>query len=38
LIEAGKDLNCSNLLVITWDKEAEEIIHGEKINFVPLWK
>ncbi|MHB1274616.1 MAG: ATP-binding protein [Candidatus Humimicrobiaceae bacterium] len=38
LIEAGKDLNCSNLLVITWDKEAEEIMHGKKIKFVPLWK
>ncbi|MDD5659043.1 MAG: ATP-binding protein [Actinomycetota bacterium] len=38
LIEAGKDLNCSNLLIITWDKEIEEIIYGKKIKFIPLWK
>lgn len=38
LIEAGKDLNCSNLLIITWDKEVEEIIYGKKIKFIPLWK
>ena len=26
------------LVVITWDYEAEEEIKGKKIRFVPLWK
>ena len=38
LIEASQDLNCNNLLVITWDMETEEIIRGKKIVFEPLWK
>ena len=38
LIEASKDLDCNNLLVITWDMETEEIIRGKRIVFEPLWK
>ncbi len=38
LIEASRELDCSNLLVITWDHEAEEIIKGMKIKFIPLWQ
>ena len=38
LIEAGQDLDCSDLMIITWDREAEEIIRGKKIVFRPLWK
>ena len=38
LIEAGQDLSCNNLMVITWDREAEKIIRGKKIVFMPLWK
>src|SRR3989344_278404 len=34
LINAGKSLRCKNLLVITWDYEAEE----NTIHFIPLWK
>ena len=38
LIKAGKELECNNLLIITWDYEAEEKIKSKKIEFVPLWK
>ena len=38
LIEASQDLDCNNLLVITWDIESEEIIGGKRIKFIPLWK
>lgn len=38
LIEASKELGCRHLLVITWDKESEERVRGEKIEFIPLWK
>ena len=38
LIEASNQLHCSNLLVITWDYEAEEKIKEKKIKFIPLWK
>ena len=34
LFKAGRELNCSNLLVLTWDYEGEE----DGIKFVPLWK
>ena len=38
LVEASQELSYRNLLIITWDKEDEEIIRGEKIKFIPLWK
>lgn len=42
LITASKELKCNNLLVITWDYEAEEEFSWfgttRKIKFVPLWK
>ncbi len=38
LIIASEDLHCNNLLVITWDYEAEEKIEGKKVKFIPLWK
>ncbi len=38
LLSVSKKLSCSNLLVITWDYEAEEKIEGKKIKFIPLWK
>jgi len=38
LLKASEELKCRNLLIITWDHEAEEG-HGEKkIKFIPLWK
>ena len=38
LIKASSELNCTNLLVISWDYEAEEKIRGKMIKFTPLWK
>jgi predicted AAA+ superfamily ATPase len=38
LILASKELNCNDLLIITWDFEAKEKIKGKKIKFLPLWK
>ena len=38
LIEASEELNCNNLLIITWDSRKEEKIKGKKINFIPLWQ
>ena len=38
LLKASDLLRCKDLLVITWDFEAEEEIKSKKIRFVPLWK
>lgn len=38
LIKASDELNCSNLLVISYDYEGEEEIGRKKIKFIPLWK
>jgi len=38
LVGAGEELNCSNLVIITWDEEGEEIFKGKKVKFLPLWK
>jgi len=38
LVKASKQLNCNNLLVITWDYEAKEEFKGKTITFKPLWK
>jgi uncharacterized protein len=42
LLKAGKDLKCSNLLVINKDYEGEENLEWfgikGKIKFIPLWK
>lgn len=38
LVKASKELKCSNLLVITWDYDAEEKFKGKRIKFIPLWK
>jgi len=38
LLKASKELKCKNLLIITWDYEAEEKIENKKIKFIPLWK
>ncbi len=38
LIRASKELNSDNLLIITWDYEAEDEFKGKKIKFIPLWK
>ncbi len=38
LLKAGDELNCKNLLILTWDYEGEEKFREKKINFIPLWK
>ncbi len=38
LVEAGKELGCKNLLVITENYETEKTAERNKIKFVPLWK
>ena len=38
LVKASELLKCKDLLVITWDYEAEEEFKGRKIKFIPLWK
>lgn len=38
LIKASKELKSEDLLVITWDYEAEEEFKGKRIRFIPLWK
>ena len=38
LLAASKEFRCKNLLVITWDFEAEEKFNGMRIIYIPLWK
>lgn len=38
LIKASTELKCSDLLVINWDREEEEIIENKKVVYLPLWK
>lgn len=38
LLKASDELNCRDLLIITWDDEKETKIKGKKIKFIPLWK
>lgn len=38
LLNAGMELECSDLLVITWDREEEERIGNKKVVYLPLWK
>ncbi len=38
LLKASMELKCSDLLVITWDREGEERIGNKKVVYLPLWK
>jgi uncharacterized protein len=38
LLKAERELNCSNLLIITKDQEGIEKIKESMITFIPLWK
>lgn len=38
LLRASLELKCDNLLIITYDFEAEEQIAGKTIKFIPLWQ
>ncbi len=38
LVQAAKELGCSNLLIITKNEESIEKVNGHTITYVPLWK
>lgn len=38
LVAAGEELNCSELLVITWNEKGETEFQGKLIKFLPLWQ
>lgn len=38
LLKAGEEFGCKDLLMITWDHEAEGMIDNKKIVYMPLWK
>jgi len=38
LVKASQELDCSDLMVISYDIEREEKAGDKKIKFIPLWK
>lgn len=38
LVKVSREVKCENLLVLTWDYEAEENVSDIRITFLPLWK
>jgi hypothetical protein len=38
LLQGSEELQCDNLLIITWDYEAVEIVSGKNVRYVSLWK
>ncbi|CAG0992314.1 MAG: DUF4143 domain-containing protein [Candidatus Methanoperedens sp.] len=38
LVRAEEEFKCSNLFVITWEFEGEEMVDGKKIVYKPIWK
>ena len=38
LILCSNELKCKKLTVVTLDYEAEQMIKGEKVRFIPIWK
>ncbi len=38
LIKAGEELRCKELLVLTRDYEANEMVGKKAIKFIPVWK
>lgn len=38
LIEASEELDCRNLILITWDKEGEEKVKDKVIRYLPMWE
>jgi len=38
LVEAGSELQCASLIVLTWDMESKETVKGAVVSFVPFWK
>jgi uncharacterized protein len=38
LIKASQELKCSNLIIINYNEEGEEVIKDKKIKYIPIWK
>jgi predicted AAA+ superfamily ATPase len=38
LVSQAEALRCSNLEIVTWDKEGEETYKGKKVRIIPVWK
>jgi len=38
LLEASYELNCSNLLIINWDRDEEIVKNNCNIHLIPAWK
>lgn len=38
LLRAAEELACENLLVLTWEEEAEIAVQGKTIRLCPAWK
>ncbi len=38
LVKASKELDCNDLVVITWDYEGTERHKDKRVQFLPLWK
>lgn len=38
LVTAGKELNCTDFLIITWSEVGETEFQGKLIKFLPLWQ
>jgi len=38
LIKASRELKCDDLVIITWDYEANEVFKSKNISYTPLWK
>ncbi len=38
LLKASEELGCPNLLIITEDKDEQEVVENKTITYLPLWK
>lgn len=38
LADAGDELQCQNLIVITFDMDGDDKIEGKTVKFIPIWK
>lgn len=38
LLEAGQELRCDDLVILTWDQEEIRMVKNKKIKIMPVWK
>jgi len=38
LVKASEELDCNNLVILTWEYEGEEKFRKKCLKFIPLWK